>query len=130
MVLSIAGKERQLFYHLYRYSPKLRSVIIFVHHITVFILLIFDHIGLIKQHEPMSARPIGTEHEIYPAYHVKMPTSVGILTFISRINTHQLRVLMQEKSFIFCISVLTQNNASENVASFSHLLHVFANTID
>ena len=28
-----------------------------------------------------------TEHEIYPAYNVKMPTIVGILTFISRINT-------------------------------------------
>ena len=27
------------------------------------------------------------EHEFYPAYNVKMPTIVGILTFISRINT-------------------------------------------
>ena len=25
------------------------------------------------------------EHEIYPAHNVKMPTNVGILTFISRI---------------------------------------------
>ena len=28
-----------------------------------------------------------TEHGIYPAHNVKMPTIVGILTFISRINT-------------------------------------------
>ena len=28
-----------------------------------------------------------TEHEIYPAINVKIPTIVGILTFISRINT-------------------------------------------
>ena len=29
---------------------------------------------------------ISTVHEIYPAHNVKMPTIVGILTFISRIN--------------------------------------------
>ena len=28
-----------------------------------------------------------TEHEIFSAHHIKVPTIVGILTFISRINT-------------------------------------------
>ena len=28
-----------------------------------------------------------TEYEIDPAHNVKMPTTIGILTFISRINT-------------------------------------------
>ena len=37
-----------------------------------------------------------TDHEINPAQSVKMPTFVGILTFISRINMH-----VGKKSFIF-----------------------------
>ena len=32
------------------------------------------------------------EHEIYPAHNVKMPTIVGILTFISMINTTSERL--------------------------------------
>ena len=30
---------------------------------------------------------ITTEHEIYPAHNIKMPTTIGILTIINRINT-------------------------------------------
>ena len=40
------------------------------------------------------------EHEIYPAHKCKMPTIVGILTFLSRIIQH-MRVLKQEKSYDF-----------------------------
>ena len=32
------------------------------------------------------------EHEIYPAYKYKMPTFVGILTFVSMINTASERL--------------------------------------
>ena len=39
------------------------------------------------------------EHEIYPA-HVKMPTIVGILTFISMINTTSER--LKAKNFFIC----------------------------
>ena len=39
------------------------------------------------------------EHEIYPALNVKMPTIVGILTFISMINTTSKRTL-ETSSFV------------------------------
>ena len=48
-----------------------------------------------------------TEHEIYPD-HVKMPTMVGILTFISRINTTS-ECFKQEKN-VFFIVLLSINN--------------------
>ena len=32
------------------------------------------------------------EHQIYPVHKIKMPTIVGILTFISRINTTSERL--------------------------------------
>ena len=42
------------------------------------------------------------EHEIYPAQliNVKMPTIVGILTFMSRINTTYER--LKAKNFFIC----------------------------
>ena len=45
-----------------------------------------------------------TEHAIYPAINVKIPTSVGIPKFVqcSRINE---RVLMQEKLLFFGIMI-------------------------
>ena len=43
-----------------------------------------------------------TEHEIFPAHNVKMPTIVGILTFISRISTTS-SVGSRKKSLIFHI---------------------------
>ena len=43
-----------------------------------------------------------TEHEIYPAHNVKMPTIVAILTFISRISTTS-SVGSRKKSLIFHI---------------------------
>ena len=38
------------------------------------------------------------EHQIYHTHNVKMPTFVGILTFISRINVTYMRDLKQETS--------------------------------
>ena len=40
------------------------------------------------------------EHEIHPAHNVKMPTIVGILTFISMINTTSER--LQARNFFNC----------------------------
>ena len=40
------------------------------------------------------------EHEIYPFINVKMPTIVGILTFISMINTTSER--LKARSFFIC----------------------------
>ena len=40
------------------------------------------------------------EHEIYPACKDKMPTIVGILTFISMINTTSER--LKAKNFFIC----------------------------
>ena len=41
------------------------------------------------------------EHEIYPAHNVKMPTIVGILTFISMINTISER--LKARNFFICL---------------------------
>ena len=40
------------------------------------------------------------EHKIYPAHNVKMPTIVGILTFISRINKTFER--LKASNFFIC----------------------------
>ena len=40
------------------------------------------------------------EHEIYPAHKVRMPTIVGILTFISTINTTSERLIA--RNFFIC----------------------------
>ena len=40
------------------------------------------------------------EHEIYPAQNVKMPTIVGILTFISMINTTSK--ILKARNFFIC----------------------------
>ena len=42
------------------------------------------------------------EHEIYPAHNVKMPTIVGILTFISMINIHVTSERLKAINFIIC----------------------------
>ena len=40
------------------------------------------------------------EHELYPAQNVKIPTIVGILTFISMINTTSER--LKARTFLIC----------------------------
>ena len=47
------------------------------------------------------------EHELY---HVKMPTSVGILTFISMINTASESLKVREVSILLHLSVYEQLN--------------------
>ena len=49
------------------------------------------------------------EHEIYPAHNVKVPIFVGILTFISMINTILLIIVKMPKIvdiFKTCISMI------------------------
>ena len=46
-----------------------------------------------------------TKHEIYPALNIRMPTIVGILTFISRVNTPTKRFTAR-KIFIFSFLAL------------------------